>query len=397
MTVTELLAPVAAPASLGAEAESLHRLATLRAERPVVLSLYVRLTVQDRIRNRYRVAVRNAIRQVTEVLDQPGIPHEEQEALNRDLERMAALVEDPHALPHSPGMVIFASEALDLFETLPLPRVVQTRLLIGTRPNVAEALAGVEHFGRMLVAVVDRNHARFFEVGAFEVTELECLVRQPYRGGRYHEAGGDAPGWGEHDFHNRIREERHRHAANVARQLEDHFAARAWQGIVLAGPARAIAEEQHFLPRQLAARVVGTARLNPALATTADVRRVALEARTRWETAREAAIVNELNQAIGTGWAVAGPHATLRALARGQVRLLLVAAGQAGSGFRCAETGRLVIARGACQGEGEPIPVPDLVSEVLEEAWRQHLEVEVIEDPESRAAVDGLAALLRFR
>jgi peptide subunit release factor 1 (eRF1) len=43
------------------------------------------------------------------------------------------------------------------------------------------------------------------------------------------------------------------------------------------------------------------------------------------------------------------------------------------------------------------MPVPDLVSEALEEAFLQGVEVEVIDDPEIRTGVDGLAAMLRFR
>jgi peptide subunit release factor 1 (eRF1) len=43
------------------------------------------------------------------------------------------------------------------------------------------------------------------------------------------------------------------------------------------------------------------------------------------------------------------------------------------------------------------VPVPDLVSEALDEAFRQHVEVEVIDDPELKDRVDGLAGLLRFR
>jgi peptide subunit release factor 1 (eRF1) len=56
-----------------------------------------------------------------------------------------------------------------------------------------------------------------------------------------------------------------------------------------------------------------------------------------------------------------------------------------------------VLAKGDCQGEGEPVPVPDLVSEALDEALQQHVDVEMIDDPEVREGVDGLAALLRFR
>ena len=107
--------------------------------------------------------------------------------------------------------------------------------------------------------------------------------------------------------------------------------------------------------------------------------------------------MEEVEQGVGTGWAVNGARPTLLALSRGQVRRLIVPSGQGGAGFRCADTGRLVLAKADCRGEGEPVPVPDMVSEALDEAFRQHVEVEMIDDPDARERVDGLAAVLRFR
>jgi peptide subunit release factor 1 (eRF1) len=41
--------------------------------------------------------------------------------------------------------------------------------------------------------------------------------------------------------------------------------------------------------------------------------------------------------------------------------------------------------------------VRDLVDEAVEEALRQRIQVVVVRDPDVAAAVDGLAAFLRFR
>jgi len=397
VTSMELLAPETRTIAPTPGPDTLGHLAALRADAPVVVSVYLRLDVQDRIRRRFRIAVRDAVRRATEAVGQTGLSHPEREALHRDLARIEGYVENAGALPHSPGLALFACESLGLFEVVPLPRVLHTRLLLGHRPRLAETLAAVEGFGRLLVALVDRTHARFFEVTAFEVSELSGLNLTATRGGKYHSDRADSPGWGEHDFHNRIREERHRRAAAVAHQLTSLLAERLCQGIVLAGPARSITDQQRFLPRGLAGRLLGSARLNPTSATAADVRRAALDVRAAWERSHEAAVVAELEQSIGTGWGVKGARPTLRALNRGQVRVLVVPAGQGGSGYRCAQSGRLVLAKGDCQGEGEPVPLPDLVSEALDEALQQHVDVEIIDDPEVREGVDGLAALLRFR
>jgi peptide subunit release factor 1 (eRF1) len=397
VTTLELVAPeipvkVALPAP-----ELLDRLERVKTDRPVVVSLYVRLDVQDRIRTRYRIAVRDAIHRLLESVGPAGLPHAEREALHRDLGRVQSYLDDPAGLPHTHGLALFACEAEDLFEVVPLPRVVQTRLVLGTRPRLAEALAAMEGFGRIVIALVDRTHSRFFEVTASEVHELSELAVTFTRGGKYHSDRADAPGWGEHDYHNRIREERHRHAAAVTHQLALLVREQPCQGIVLAGPARTVVEQRRFLTRDLAGRLLGTVRLNPTSATADEVRRAAFDARAAWEKAHESAVVAELEEGIATGWGVIGARPTLRALDRGQVRLLIVSAGVSGAGYRCAASGRLALSRAECRDEGEPEPVPDLVGEALDEAFRQHADVEIIDDPELKGKVDGLAGLLRFR
>jgi peptide subunit release factor 1 (eRF1) len=395
MTATDVLTSDAPTVSSGLAA--LKRLAILKAEGARVVTAYVRLGIQDRIRNRQHIAVRDAVRRARTTVDQAGLPHPEREALHRDLARIEEYTEDGGHLPHGPGLVLFACEALGLFEVIPLPRVVQTRLLLGERPRLAEAIAALEGFGRIVVALVDRAHARFFEVTAEDVIELPSLRVEATRGGKFHSDRADSPGWGEHDFHNRIREERHRQSAVVADHLAALVAERPCQGVVLAGPTRTTIEQERFLPRGVAALVMGTVRLNPTSATEAEVRHAALEARAAWERTHEAAVMSEVDQGVGTGWAVNGARPTLLALSHGQVRRLIVPSEQGGAGYRCADSGRLALARGDCRGEGEPVPVPDMVTEALEEAFRQHVEVEMIDDPEIKERVDGLAALLRFR
>jgi peptide subunit release factor 1 (eRF1) len=375
----------------------LDRLARVNTERPVVVTLYVRLDVQERTRTRYRIAARDAIRRLVESVGHEGLPHTEREALHRDLARVQGYLDNPAGLPHTQGLALFACESQDLFEVVALPRVVQTRLLLGTRPRLAEALATMEGFGRIVIALVDRTHSRFLEVTASEVHELPGLTVPSTRGGKYHSDRADAPGWGEHDFHNRIREERHRHAAAVAHHLAVLVRGQPCQGIVLAGAARTVVEQQRFLPKDLAGRVLGTAKLNPTSATADDVRRVAFEVRASSEKAHEATVVAELEEGIATGWAVIGARATLRALDHGQVRQLIVAAGASGAGYRCAASGRLALSPADCRDDGEPEPVWDLVSEALDGAFHQHVGVEIIDDPELKERVDGLAGLLRFR
>jgi len=69
----------------------------------------------------------------------------------------------------------------------------------------------------------------------------------------------------------------------------------------------------------------------------------------------------------------------------------------AGTTASTAATGRLVLAKADCRGEGEPRPVRDLVDEAIEEALHQRARVVMVPRQAAADVVEGLAATLRFR
>jgi peptide subunit release factor 1 (eRF1) len=122
-----------------------------------------------------------------------------------------------------------------------------------------------------------------------------------------------------------------------------------------------------------------------------------LAVREGYERTAERALVHEMLEGIGTGWGINGLRPTLAALARGQVRSLLVHADASEPGFRCGDSGRMALTPRECRGEGEAIPVLDVVDDAIEEALRQGVDVNVVYEPEAREAIESLGALLRFR
>jgi peptide subunit release factor 1 (eRF1) len=166
---------------------------------------------------------------------------------------------------------------------------------------------------------------------------------------------------------------------------------------VVAGPGPEAGAVEPFLHSYLVERLIGTTRLNPKDVSLSAVHTATLAVREGYERAAERALVHEMLEGIGTGWGVNGLKPTLRALSRGQVRSLLVHADASEPGFRCGDSGRLALTARECGGEGEPIPVLDIVDDAIEEALRQGLDVNVVYDPEARDAIESLGALLRFR
>ncbi|MEP6573722.1 MAG: hypothetical protein ABJD11_13545 [Gemmatimonadota bacterium] len=378
-------------------ASVLARLTKIRPGQHRIVTCYLKLEPRDRARGKYLIKLKNRIREVEGSLDGLGLDRAAREAVVRDLRRVQDHFRNSANLPHTQGIAIFASEPLGLFEAVALPRVYRSRLAVDRTPLVRELASVEDEFGRLLTAVVDRTAARIFEVTAFAAREVEGVRSESTRGGKFRPDRDGSPGFGEHTYHNRIRLEKQRHYEEVARQLFTMNKKQPVYGLVLAGPGAEAGALEPFLHPYLAERLMGVAKLNPKEADAAVVHEATLAVREAFERAAERAVVHEVEESVGGGWAVNGTLPTLRALARGQVRTLLVNADARAGGFRCTDSGRLALTERECRGEGEPIPVLDIIDEAIEEGLRQRVNVEVVYADGAREVIDGLAGLLRFR
>jgi peptide subunit release factor 1 (eRF1) len=376
--------------------ERLARLSTVRGGWHRVVTCYLKLEPRDRTRGKYLIKLKNRVRETVRSLPRLGLSREVQDEIGRDLARVQQYLHDPARLPPTHGVALFACEGIGLFEAIPLPAVHRSRIGVDATPLVRELASAEDEFGRLLTVVLDRTSARFFMVTAYDTIELSGLRADSTRGKRFH---GDqsGPGWGEHTYHNRIRGEKQRHYEAIAHELFVIDRRHPAQGIVLAAIGTEARAVEPFLHSYLVERVMGTAKLNPKEASPARVHAATLAVREQWERASERMLVQEVIESEGSGWAVNGLDRTLRALAHGQVRALLVNADAAEPGFRCGDSGRLARTARDCHGEGEPLPVLDVVDDAIEEALRQRLAVNVIYEEGARVSVRGLAALLRFR
>src|SRR5207237_10920528 len=134
----------------------------------------------------------------------------------------------------------------------------------------------------------------------------------------------------------------------------------------IGGGAAALLPHLHTYLHDL---VLGVVRLNPKRVAAAEVREAALALREERERAWERAHAEAVRDGVGSGWAVNGVDATLKALERGRVRTLVA-------------DGR----------DDDP-----RIDDAIEEALAQRVQVDVIYDERARRVVDGLAGLLRVR
>ena len=358
--------------SIDAVRDAVQRLAEVPAGPYRVVSCYLKLEPRDKTRGKYLIKMKNRVKEAQASLARQPIGRAAREAIAGDLERVLRYFEEPGRLPPARGIAVFACSALGLFAVLPVPHVYRSRLAVEPTPLVRELVVLEQEFGTLLVAACDRTGARFFEVTAFETVELPGLTASLVsRGGRFHAKGQGVRGGvaGEHNYHMRIREDKHRHYARVADHIFQIHTQRPLAGLVVAGVGVDAAALLPHLHTYLHDQVLGVVRLNPKAVSLAEVREAALALRDERDRAWQRAHAEAVREGVGSRWAVNGIDATLKALHRGQARTLLA-------------DGHAADAR---------------IDDAVEEALRQRAQVDVLYDERARRAVDGLAALLRFR
>jgi len=249
---------------------------------------------------------------------------------------------------------------------------------------------------RVIAVLLDRAHARIFAVTAQAVQEIADIASPATRGGRFHSDRHGAPGGGEHAYHQRLEEESRRHFHSVSDALRAALVGHPGDHLFLAGPGPLATVFQRHLAVDLSARVIGCEQMNPLDATPPVVAAAARVAEREYHRQGERAVAAAIAEGVGTGKATNGVRETLRALAQGQVRALVMHAHSRSPGFRCLRSGRLALTAAECRQEGGAREVADVIRAAAREAAEQGAEVIVIQDPAVAREIDGLAALLRF-
>src|SRR5881296_408421 len=296
--------------SVRAVRDVVRRLAAIVPGSHRVVSCYLKLEPRDKTRGKYLIKMKNRIRDALALLEGQALNRAVRGAVAADLERVRRYFEEPGRLPPSRGIAIFACRSLGLFEALALPHVHRSRLRVEPTPLIRELVALEQEFGTILVAACDRTGARFFEVTAFDVADLTSLTAGATRPGKFHgerqpmRGGVLAGGYGEQNYHMRIREGKPRQYANIGDHIYQIHTQRPLAGLVVAGigvDAAALVPHLHTYLHDL---LLGVVKLNPKRASPAEVHEAALLLRDQRERAWERAHAEAVQEGLGTGWAV---------------------------------------------------------------------------------------------
>jgi hypothetical protein len=231
--------------------DRLRKLAEVRLDRPVVLSLYLDLDPTEFATPPARAtAVRSLLDEAErKVKERDNLPHEDRMALESALERSRSFLERELPTDGAQAIAVFASTPVDLFETLRLPRSVPSRVAIGRSPLVGP-LARLERGEPWFVALVSRRDARIFggsREGLREIEQIHDVVFGQH----------DRGGWSQARFQRGIEKEKADHLKHTAEALMRHFKRRPFKRLITGGPREVVADFEQKLHGYLRERLAG--------------------------------------------------------------------------------------------------------------------------------------------
>ena len=370
------------------ERDQLRRLAELRLDRPVVLSLYLDLDPSEFATPPARAtAVRSLLDEAERrVREHNNLPHDDRMGLEATLKRASVFLERNLPTGGAHGVAVFASEPVDLFEAIRLPRPVSNRVAIGRSPLVGP-LARFERRERWCVALVSRRDARIFRGSPDGVREIEQIHDTVFG---QHDQGG----WSQARFARGIEKEKDDHLKHTGEALLRHFKIRPFQRLLLGGPNEVVKDFEGKLHGYLRDRVAGRIGVNVDGATP---QRVLDAARPVFEKVEREHEAKALDRVWERG--VTGIEDVVAALNERRVEVLLLDEQFSGvSGVQCTECGLLASEGDSCPADGASMTeLEDLTDAAIELAVQQAAEVLAVHhDREALDQHGGAAALLRF-
>jgi len=360
-------------------------LATLSEIDSPLISCYANLEAG---RASYRDALDARIKEIRRTLPSDQ-RHDFEQALGR-LEVFLASEINPEAN----GVALFSRGGgspffLALQFRLPLPNL----MLVDSVPHIYELVILKDTYHRYIVLISTETHARIVEVSVGNVTK-ELWTKQPELRKR---VGRE---WTSEHYQNHRRDRTERFIKEKIEILDRLVAKEGHTHLILAGNPRTVARVRTHLPKRLQDKLIDVVPV-AGNASTADVVSATLSAFAEHEEMESMETAGLLLDEIRTaGLAVSGTEATLEALVRRQVDVLVLSESYtAPAGWKCRScgTGGVGAAPIGCPQCGEQtVGEINLLEEMVGTAERSGCTVEIVRNSDVLFDIGGVGCLLRY-
>jgi hypothetical protein len=364
--------------------DDLQQLAEYQGQH-AVLSLTLNVDPTRRTKDEYRLALRHLLRSV-------------QGRANGDAAAIERFFESEYDWSGR-GLAIFSNQQENFWKVYSLAVPIVDSISIGLKPHLTPLANLWDVYGRFVVALIDKQGARFIFVQMGEVVDGEGVLGEEVR--RVKSGAGSTPTGRRRnpdeptDRH--VQEVIKRNVKDTTHALQQFCEKHTPRYVVLGGNAEIVNEVRAHLGQPWADRVIGTIAGDVSDADLV-IRDRALKVVEEAEHQREFDLANAaITAAAKNSHGAVRIDRILTAAHAGQIQTLLVAEGYTSAGHRCRQCGYVTMAPGEqcsfCGGAFEQIPdaVEAAISKVIEQGGR----VDIVHGHAELNEV-GVAALLRY-
>jgi len=367
--------------------DTIRQLAGFRSRGAPVVSCYLDVDGRRHVR-------RQDVEAELDHVLRPVRNHGSRDETSNDLAKIERYVRDRLDRSRARGLAIFSCAARGLFEVIPLPVPVPSRVVINNAPAIGQLEALVQELDRFGVLLVDKQRARMFVFQFGELVDRSELFEAKPR--QYDSIGEkDMVGYDKAEHHVEELVNQHlRHATNVAFELFQHD---GFERLTIGAPDAIMPTIESLLHPYLRERLCQSIDV-PIHAGVVEIRDAAMQVEMAVERRKEAMLITRLRDAVGSGKrGVAGLKATLQSLAERRADILFVSDGYRESGWRCDRCGYLCHKGPTCPVDGAKMSrVDDIVEEAVDVALSQSCKVEICSDNADLDVMGRIGALLRY-
>jgi len=387
--------------------KKMNELRSFNSDGHAVVSLYLSLEPPlDPVKT-----VKDLIKKEKEYLSNLDLPPSFLKEAEADFQKILSFIGSPINRQGGRGIVIFSCSPKDLWEVFRVPKVWRNSLVADSKVHLRQLVALRDEFGLVYVVVWDKRKAKLFkvhfeyveEVADFFNPDLPRLSKFRTQEGKFVYGGKSsslsAHGVGEYTFRNWIKEETAHHLRNLADALYEVYRKEKFDALLIGAPKGEKHNLEDYLHSYLKDILLGTFPADIRMLTEAEVHEITKEYLRKKEEKEEKELLDQVTQLASKGLATIGPKDTIKALMMGQVYTLIVASGKTLPGYRCPDSGVLMVEKGdtPCPEGRVPVPIRDIVDEAINWALDQGAKVEVVFREDLIDRVEILSALLRYR
>jgi peptide chain release factor subunit 1 len=354
----------------------LDRLAAFEPGPYPVVSLYLNLQPNARGRSSVEPFLRKELgNRIDTYAETP-----ERQSLQRDAERIERYLDG--VAPSANGLAVFACDGTNLFEAFQFAAPIElNRLCVSEQPHLYPLARLLDEYRRYLVLLADTNQARIFVFAVNAAERKEHIERTKTK---RHKSGGMSQA----RYRRHLAHYHQQHAAEIAEVITRTVRDEKIDQVIISGDRPMVALLREHLPKDVDERIVDVLKLNVRTpeSTIVDATIAAMRAQDA-QTDRER-VDQLLGEYRANGLACLGLEATERALGRGQVDELVIAA---------SPDAITDVKTRTAAGEDNRTATEQAADSLITAARNTSATIRFIEDTAIAASIRGVGAFLRFK